>query len=122
MFFTVYCASNVERGDALAFNAVTQLWEKTSVISDPFCIAKSDASQRIVNEQPETVFSTDAIFAGAAYAKASRAIPNQGGELQLEDNGVYVDNNADGHGLILPREIDNTQPREAGDLVRVWVR
>lgn len=60
-------------------------------------------------------------FAGIAWALASRDIPNEGGELMVENGAVYVDNNADGAGIICPLPHDQ-ETRLAGSLVMVHIR
>lgn len=60
-------------------------------------------------------------FAGIAWALASRDIPDEGGELMVEDGKVYVDNNADGAGIICPLPHDQ-ETRLAGSLVMVHIR
>ena len=116
MFLKVYCQSDIVVGDVLHFNSVSQLWEKATTIDHPLCVARTDA---IVREEG---YSVEGVFAGACFAKASRSIPAQGGELQVENGAVYVDNSANGPGIVCPQFIDNSDPRNAGDLVQVVVR
>lgn len=60
-------------------------------------------------------------FAGIAWALASRDIPDEGGELMVEAGKVYVDNSADGAGIICPLPHDQ-ESRPAGSMVMVHVR
>ena len=60
-------------------------------------------------------------FAGIAWAKASRDIPNEGGELMVESGGVYVDNNANGAGIIAPLP-KGQSTRVSNDLVMIHIR
>ena len=61
------------------------------------------------------------IFAGIAWAKCSRDIPDQGGELQVENGQVYVDNSADGAGIVSPLPKDQSS-RVQGELVMIHIR
>lgn len=116
MFLKVYCSSNIVRGDVLSYNTSTQLWERATGITHPLCVARSNAISR------GSGFAVEAVFSGTCEAKASRTIPAEGGELQVENGSVYVDNNANGCGIICPQFIDNTEARSAGDLVQVVIR
>lgn len=116
MFLKVYCPPTIVQGDVLSYNSTSQLWEQATGITHPLCVARSDAFAR------NDGFAVDAVFAGAVLAKASRSIPAEGGELQVENGAVYVDNTADGCGMICPQFIDNTNVRNAGDLVQVVIR
>jgi hypothetical protein len=116
MFLLVYCPSDIVQGDVLHYNTNTQLWERATGLSHPLCVARKNAEER--NEG----FAVEAVFAGAVLAKASRSIPVEGGELQVENGAVYVDNAANGQGIICPQIIDNTDARNAGDLIQVVIR
>lgn len=119
MFLKVYCLSSVQQGDVLHYNTTSQLWERATGIDHPLCVASEDAVLRNVETND---YAVKAIFAGPVLAKASRSIPVQGGEIQVENGGVYVDNSADGCGIICPQFIDNSISRNAGDLVQVIIR
>ena len=116
MFLKVYCGSDIVIGDVLHYNSTSQLWERATTIDHPLCVARSNAEVR------GDGYSVDGVFAGPCLAKASRSIPTQGGELQVENGAVYVDNSANGPGIICPQLIDNSDARNAGDLVQVVVR
>lgn len=116
MFLKVYCQSDIVVGDVLHYSTTLNLWEKATTIDHPVCVARSNAITR--NEG----YAVEAIFSGPCLAKASRTIPVQGGELQVENGGVYVDNTANGQGIICPQFIDNSTARNAGDLVQVVIR
>lgn len=117
MFLKVYCPQDIVIGDVLHYNVNTELWEKATGISHPLSIARTNAEPRGDNG-----YSVEAVFSGSVEAKASRSIPIEGGEMQVENGAVYVDNNANGQGIICPQFIDNLTPRNAGDLVMVVVR
>jgi len=117
MFLLIYCPADIVAGDVLHYNSNTQLWEKATGLSHPLCVARRNAEPR-----GEEGFAVEAVFAGAVLAKASRSIPIEGGELQVENGAVYVDNSANGQGIICPQFIDNSTDRNAGDLVQVVIR
>lgn len=119
MYLKVYCSNDVQTGDVLHYNSTSQLWERANTIDHPVCVASENATLR--NEETNQ-HAVKAVFAGAVFAKASRSIPVQGGELQVENGAVYVDNSANGPGIVCPQFIDNSDPRNAGDLVQVVVR
>ena len=116
MFLKVYCSQDIVQGDVLHFNTSSEIWEKATGIDHPICVARSNAELRGEG------YAVEGVFAGSCYAKASRSIPVQGGELQVENGAVFVDNDANGSGIICPQFIDNTDPRNAGDLVQVVIR
>ena len=117
MYLLIKCNENILTGDVLHYNSQSQLWEKTSSMDNPICVAEKDAEP-----WSEGGFFVKAIFAGPVLARASRDIPIQGGELQVENGGVYVDNSANGCGIICPQFIDKPNQRSAGDLVQVIIR
>lgn len=119
MFLKVYCLSSITQGDVLHYNTSSELWEKATGIDHPLCVASEDAILRNVDTND---YAVKAVFAGSVLARASRSIPVQGGELQVENGAVFVDNNADGNGIICPQFIDNATPRNAGDLIQVVIR
>ena len=116
MFLKVYCPSDIVQGDVLHYNTTSELWERANGIDHPICVARTDAVVR------GSGYAVEGVFAGACYAKASRSIPVQGGELQVENGAVYVDNTADGVGIICPQFIDDSTARNSGNLVQVVIR
>ncbi len=113
----VKCDSAVKEGDVLTFDSSSQLWAKASSLSTPLGVAREDAVQR----EGQDYFFTPLAMQGACIAKASRDIPNEGGELNVENGAVYVDNSADGCGIVVPNNIDYPN-RVAGGLVTVIIR
>lgn len=120
MWIKVYCSEDIVKGDVLSFNEASQLWEKTSTMASPIGVAKEDATSRedLNNNQR---WACKMSSSGDCYAKASRDIPNQGGELKIENGKVYVDNSADACGIIYPNFIDKPQ-RVADELVMIFIR
>ena len=119
MYLKVYCSSDIQEGDVLHYNSTSQIWERATGIDHPLCVANQDA---VLRNEESNQYAVKAVFAGAVLAKASRSIPVQGGELQVENGGVYVDNSANGQGIICPQFIDDSTARNAGDLVQVVIR
>ena len=119
MYLKVYCSSDIQQGDVLHYNSTSQIWELATTIDHPVCVANENA---VLRNEDTNQYAVKAVFAGAVLAKASRSIPVQGGELQVENGGVYVDNSANGQGIICPQFIDNTAQRTTGDLVQVIIR
>ena len=113
----VKCNSSILRGDVLTFNTQTQLWEKASSLSTPLGVATADAVLR----EGQNYYFTPLALQGACLAKAARDIPNEGGELNVENGAVYVDNDANGCGIISPNNIDYPD-RVSGDLITVVIR
>ncbi len=113
----VKCSNDVMQGDVLAFNEVESLWKKAATLTTPLGVAREDASQ--YNDTAEFVVKMQ--MEGQIQAKASRDIPNQGGEMNVENGAVYVDNNADHDGIICPNNLE-AAARVAGDLIEVVIR
>ena len=115
MFLLIYCNEEILQGEALSFNSELQIWERASNNNQPLCIARKNAEAR--NDK----FAVEAVFSGAVFARASRSIPIEGGALQVENGGVYVDNSVSNCGIICPQIIDNENQRNQGDLVQVVI-
>jgi len=113
----VKCDSTVKAGDVLTFDSSSQLWVKASSLATPLGVSREDAVQR----EGQDYYFTPMVQQGACTAKASRDILNEGGELNVENGAVYVDNTTDGCGIIVPNNIDYP-PRVAGDLVTIVIR
>jgi hypothetical protein len=113
----VKCDSTVKAGDILTFDSATQLWAKASSLVTPLGVAREDAVQR----EGQDYYFTPMVQWGSCTAKASRDIPDEGGELNVENGAVYVDNTADGCGIIVPNNIDYPS-RVAGGLVTIIIR
>ena len=120
MWIKVYCSENISEGDVLSYNESTSLWEKTSSMTTPIGVAKEDA---VLRTDPNNVqkWSCKMYTSGECYAKCSRDIPDQGGEVSVEQGGVYVDNSTDSCGIILPNYIDEPQ-RLQNSLVMIHLR
>jgi|VirMetMinimDraft_7_1064189.scaffolds.fasta_scaffold08004_4 hypothetical protein len=119
MFLIVKCDSTIQKGDVLEFDDASQKWTLSTAGSNMIAVARNDASIREV-DSVET-YVTDAVFAGSAYAKASRDIGSEGGRLAVENGAVYVIDQSDSRCVILPADI-NVSSRSVNSLVRCNIR
>lgn len=117
MYSVVKTAPNLTAGTVVAFNAAEGVFIPTSSLATPLGVLQTDAYQ----DNQNGAWIAPVSFAGIAWALASRDIPDEGGELMVENGAVYVDNNADGAGIICPLPHDQST-RLAGSLVMVHVR
>ena len=118
MWIKVKCNQNIIKGDVLYYNETSGLWEKSSTLSSPLGVAKKDA---VLKNENSTEYIVEMQMQGQIEAKASRDIPEQGGELNVENGGVFVDNNANHDGIICPNFLDKPA-RLSGDLVTIIIR
>jgi len=118
MWIRVLTNSDVLTGDVLSFDSASQKWIKASTLVSPLGVARTDA---YLKTNSTTEYVVEMVMQGQVLAKASRDIPNEGGELNVENGAVYVDNAADHEGIIVPNVLD-ASARVAGDLVTVLIR
>lgn len=113
----VKCAADVQIGDVLTHDITTDnTWVKANSVATPLGVAKTSAELK----EETTDYFCDMVMGGQALARASRDIPNAGGELSVENGGVYVDNTTDHCGIIPPNNIEST-PRVANQLIGVFI-
>lgn len=117
MWIKVKCSSEILEGDVLSFNEVNGVWDKAASLMTPLGIARHDAVQ--YNDTSE--YRVEMQMQGQSQAKASRDIVDQGGEMNVENGAVYVDNNANHDAIICPNIIDAAQ-RRAGELITIVIR
>ena len=117
MFSVVKLSGALSKGEAVAFDAGLGVFAPSSSLATPLGVLQEDA--RLDDASGQWVARV--AFAGVAWALASRDIPDEGGELMVEDGKVYVDNSADGAGIICPLPHDQ-ETRLAGSLVMVHIR
>ncbi len=118
MWIKVKCLQSIVKGDVLSYDSSQQLWDKSSSLATPLGVARKDA---VLKPETDDIYIVEIQLQGQVEAKASRDIPDEGGELNVENGMVYVDNSADHTGIICPNFLDNPS-REAGSLVTVIVR
>ena len=98
MFCTVKVSDQLTRGDVVAWNEELNVFGLASTMATPLGVLSEDSS---LDDESNTYYAP-VIFAGIAWARGSRSMPDQGGEMQVENGKVYVDNSADGAGIIAP--------------------
>ena len=127
MFSVVKVQAGLVRGDVVAFDPSQGVFAPSSSLATPLGVLSEDAREAAdFNMETQTPVPlgyhvAPVSFAGVAFARCSRDVPDEGGELMVEDGKVYVDNNADGAGIICPLPHDQSS-RLAGDLVMVHIR
>lgn len=127
MFSVVKVQAGLVRGDVVAFDAEQGVFAPSSSLATPLGVLNEDAREAAdFNMETQTPVPlgyhvAPVSFAGVAFARCSRDVPDEGGELMVENGKVYVDNNADGAGIICPLPHDQSS-RLAGDLVMVHIR
>ena len=115
MFCTVRTTSGLQAGDVVSWSG------------SEFALSSSLATPLGVLVESSTLDADDnfnyapVTFAGVAWGRCSRDIPQEGGELQVENGRVYVDNSANGAGIIAPLP-KGQAARVAGDLVMIHIR
>tara|TARA_Y100001973_G_C5195292_1_gene333830 strand:- start:924 stop:1277 length:354 start_codon:yes stop_codon:yes gene_type:complete len=117
MWISVKTNQGVVKGDVLSYNSASNLWTKANSLSTPLGVAKDSA--QLSND--ETYYCVKMQMQGQIEAKSSRLIPDEGGEMNVENGAVFVDNGANHAGIICPNFIDASQ-RQAGELVTIVIR
>lgn len=118
MWIRVLTSNDITIGDILSFDTLSQKWIKASTLASPLGVAKTNA---ILKSDSTNEYVVEMIMQGQAIAKASRDIPNEGGELNVENGAVYVDNNANHEGIIVPNILDASL-RLKDDLITIIIR
>lgn len=117
MFSIVKVNENILKGDVVTWDETSQSFVIATSQAAPLGVADEDA--RDIDGQVGKFAAVK--FAGLAFAKASRVIPISGGEMQVENGKVFVDNTANGSGIICPLPFDQSE-KQPGDLVLVHIR
>jgi hypothetical protein len=116
MFVIVPIESNFTAGSVLKYNGTSQKWALATTDAKPVGILDE------VTGDSDTGWFGRVIFAGVAFAVASRDIPNEGGWLEVENGQVYVNSaSTDQCGIIAPLP-QGQSARVAGDLVMIHLR
>lgn len=116
MFCTVKLNSELALGTVVQFDSANQSWGTATSHSDMIGVV-----QQAPKQDDDGIWWAQVTFAGITHALASQAIPNEGGELNVSNGAVFVDNTADGCGIIAPLA-RGQETRNAGDLVMVHLR
>jgi hypothetical protein len=127
MFSVVKVQPNLTAGSVVSFDPSLGVFTPAQTLATPLGVLQEDAQEAMIYN-PETgemdsqgYHVAPVSFAGVAFARCSRDIPNEGGELMVENGAVYVDNSADGAGIICPLPHDQ-EARLASSLVMVHIR
>tara|TARA_Y100000592_G_scaffold9199_1_gene12840 strand:+ start:2097 stop:2453 length:357 start_codon:yes stop_codon:yes gene_type:complete len=116
-WIAVKTEENITEGDVLSFDISSQLWNKANSLSTPLGVAKGDAKL----SEDGSYYRVDMQMQGQIKAKSSRLIPDEGGEMNVENGAVFVDNGANHAGIISPNFI-NAPQRTAGELIEIVIR
>ena len=117
MFCIVKLNSNLQKGTVVKYDTANNNWTTASTHGDLVGVISEDP-----NQDEETLeWWAKVTFAGMAFALADRAISDQGGELEITNGKVFVNNAVDGCGIIAPIARGQAT-RNANDLVLVHIR
>lgn len=103
-------------GSVVKYDATLQKWNLATTDSKPVGIL-----EETTGNETDGWFGR-VIFAGTCFAKASRAIPDEGGWLEVENGKVFVDaTSTEANGIVAPLPRGQAT-RAADDLVMVHLR
>ena len=117
MWISVKTNQDIVRGDVLSHDSVSNLWIKANSLSTPLGVARNNAKL----SEDERYYFVEMQMQGQIEAKSSRVIPDEGGEMNVENGAVFVDNGANHAGIICPNFIGSSE-RQAGALVTIVIR
>ena len=117
MFCVVKLSGDLAVGTVVQYDTVNAQWTTATNHSDLIGVINQSPQQ---SEDDQTWWA-QVVFAGVTYALASQAIPDQGGELNVSNGKVFVDNSVDGCGIIAPIARGQAT-RNANDLVMIHLR
>jgi hypothetical protein len=105
MYVTVRCNQSLTVGQVVSYSSSTNQWEVANSISEEISVVKDMPYNNGTDENPEYVCKI--IVAGPVRCFASRDIPVQGGQLNIENGKVFVDNSlTESTGFIVPKDIN----------------
>ena len=117
MFCIVKLSENLEVGTIVQYDAVNSVWATATNHNDLIGVINQSPQQ----SEGDQSWWAQVVFAGVTYALASQTIPDQGGELNVSNGKVFVDNTADSCGIVAPIARGQST-RNAGDLVMIHLR
>lgn len=117
MFCIVNLSGDLPLGTVVQFDTVNNVWTTATAHNDLIGVI----SQAPQQNEDDLTWWAHVVFAGVTQALAHEAIPDQGGELSINNGKVLVDNTADGCGIIAPLARGQAS-RVANDLVMVHIR
>lgn len=112
-------ASNITKGDVLAYDSASSTYTRASNMLTPLYVAMEDAKEDADNVG---VYYVKGKAQGQVEAKASRDIVDEGGFMAVENGAVYVDNNNTYSPGIIWHNFVGAPARVAGDLVTITLR
>lgn len=116
MFVAVKLSANHPIGSVVAYSSTAQAWDLALNVVSPLGVVE------VVSQDPDTLeWWGNVRLAGTAYALADRAIPDEGGEMTVNNGKVYVDNSADHAGIVAPLPRGQAS-RVENNLVMVHIR
>ena len=116
MFVSVKVPQNISVGDVVSYESITQLFLQASSTAALMGVVVESASQ-----DDDGYYYAPVTFAGITWARASRDIPDEGGVLNVESGGVYVDSSSSSNSIISPLP-KGSNSRLAGELIMIYVR
>jgi hypothetical protein len=109
--------SSLAVGTVVSYDSVNAVWSSAANDNDMIGVIEQAPEQ----DTDTNEWYAKTRFAGSTVALADRAIPDEGGELCVVNGRVYVDNTADGCGIIAPLPRGQVS-RVENDLVMVHLR
>lgn len=120
MYVTVKCNQSLQVNQVVSYSSSSNQWELANSLNEEVSVVKSEPFNNGTDESPEYVCKI--IISGPAYCLASRDIPIQGGQLNVENGKVFVDNSlTESAGFIVPKDI-NESDRVTDSLVKIILR
>ena len=120
MYVTVKCSESLTIGNVVSYSNPSNQWELASSLTEEISVVKSLPENIGTDEVPQYVCKI--IVSGVAHCVASRDVPNQGGQLNVENGEVFVDNSlTESFGFIVPKDI-NEADRVINSTVRIVLR
>ena len=105
MYVTVQCDESLIIGDVVSFNELNQKWQKATTLTEEISVVKTSPNLDEVNN----IYTCKIIVSGSARVFAAQDIPIQGGQLNVSDGKVFVDNSlVESPGFIVPKDINET--------------
>ena len=120
MYVTVKCNQSLRVGQLVNYSLSTDQWELAESITEEISVVKSLPVNNGTDENPDYVCKI--IVSGPAYCFASRDIPIQGGQLNIENGKAFVDNSlTESAGFIVPKDI-NESDRVIDSTIKIVLR
>lgn len=115
MFVKVKIDGDLPKGSVLSHNSTSDIWQISADGSTLFGVLEN------TQQDSELVWWGILRFGNMTYALADRAIPDEGGFMNVLNGRVYVDNSNHSCGVVAPLP-PGSPSRVAGDLVLIYLR